>query len=264
MNRVNTELIKAGVRGLTLLFSAGDDGVGGYTMRTNHTICTKRGFAPEFPPASPYVTAVGGTQFSNKYLPICTKPIADLEYPCEGVGEVVSSTSTGAIITSGGGFSINFGRQSYQSKAVNTYLEYMDSLGLAPPQWQWNRNGRGFPDVSGMAHNYIVIIGDQIIPVDGTSASTPVTAAMFALINDRLIALGKPVLGFVNPLLYQLGQEHPEVYTDIVVGDNACSAEHGVCCPAGFHATPGWDAASGLGSLVFDIFYQTVTGTKPI
>lgn len=36
----------------------------------------------------------------------------------------------------------------------------------------------------------------------GTSASAPTFAAVVALINDRLVAVGKPILGFLNPFLY--------------------------------------------------------------
>ena len=38
--------------------------------------------------------------------------------------------------------------------------------------------------------------------VSGTSASSPVFASVIALLNDRLIAAGKPALGFSNPFLY--------------------------------------------------------------
>jgi tripeptidyl-peptidase-1 len=263
MKRINTELIKTGVRGLTLLFSSGDDGVGGYTLRTNTSICEQRGFAPEFPSSSPYVTAVGGTQFSNRYLPVCAHSIGSLDYTCDGVGEIVSSSATGSRITSGGGFSINFEQPSFQKEAVTSYLNWMNTHGLAPPQWQWNLRGRGFPDISGMAHNYLTVIGEDVVPVDGTSASTPVTAAMLTLINDKLIELGKPRLGFFTPRLYNLGLYHPEVYTDVVVGENSCSAMRGICCKAGFHASPGWDPATGFGTPVFDILYEVITGVPP-
>jgi len=52
--RVNNEFMKAGVRGITLLVSSGDSGVGG-----SYSNCKK--FVPTFPAVSPYVTAVGGT-----------------------------------------------------------------------------------------------------------------------------------------------------------------------------------------------------------
>ncbi len=48
----------------------------------------------------------------------------------------------------------------------------------------------------------------------GTSFSSPILAAMFALLNGELIQAGKPVLGFLNPWLYS----HPEMFNDITSG----------------------------------------------
>ncbi|NWH41754.1 TPP1 peptidase, partial [Chloropsis hardwickii] len=60
MERVNTELMKAAARGLTILFASGDDGAGCRREHSgNHT------FRPSFPASSPYVTTVGGTSFKN-------------------------------------------------------------------------------------------------------------------------------------------------------------------------------------------------------
>merc|ERR1712012_527743 len=51
--RVNSEFMKVGARGITLLYASGDSGAN----------CNFFGkFAPNFPATSPYVTAVGGTQ----------------------------------------------------------------------------------------------------------------------------------------------------------------------------------------------------------
>ena len=48
-------------------------------------------------------------------------------------------------------------------------------------------------------------MGGKVEPVDGTSASTPLLAALVARLNDALSAAGKPQgLGFLNPLLYSM------------------------------------------------------------
>ena len=52
--RVNTELMKVGARGTSLLMASGDFGTGLGLSRDL--------FWPEFPADSPWVTAVGGTQ----------------------------------------------------------------------------------------------------------------------------------------------------------------------------------------------------------
>ena len=64
-------------------------------------------------------------------------------------------------------------------------------------------------------------------------------AGMVSRINDRLAARGKPPVGFINPLLYRAG----DVGTDIVDGNNKKKA-----CAAGFPATKGFDAVTGLGT----------------
>ncbi len=54
----------------------------------------------------------------------------------------------------------------------------------------------------------------------GTSFSSPILAAMFALLNGELIQAGKPALGFLNPWLYA----HPEMFNDITSGELRCEA----------------------------------------
>ena len=65
----------------------------------------------------------------------------------------------------------------------------------------------------------------------GTSLATPIWASVLSLINDQRHIIGKGPVGFVHHVLY----EHPEVFNDIVDGNNpGCGTE-------GFSAVPGWD-----------------------
>src|SRR5690242_17817970 len=90
MQRVNTEFMKAGVRGISLLFSSGDNGVfGGGSFDWSH-------FYPGFPPSSPYVTAVGGPLLSTSTMPVCEESFFGLPVPCHMIGESVSSTCLGS------------------------------------------------------------------------------------------------------------------------------------------------------------------------
>merc|ERR1711979_186155 len=59
MEQCNIAFMKAGVKGLSILFASGDQGVCG---REGCGIFKFR-FKPDFPAASPYITAVGGTDF---------------------------------------------------------------------------------------------------------------------------------------------------------------------------------------------------------
>ena len=104
LSRVESEFMKFGVSGRTVLFSSGDLGVNceGFPLK----------FQPHWPASSAYVTAVGGTQSPNT-----------------------------AWTDGGGGFSNVFPRPSYQDDAVEAYLKsgkapptkYFNTSGRAYP-----------------------------------------------------------------------------------------------------------------------------------
>ena len=95
--------------------------------------------------------------------------------------------------------------------------------------------------VSALATNYEVVIQGLWGPVSGTSAATPVWAALVAELNQRQAEASMPPLGFMNPWLYQL----PKVGYDPVEGSNAGSSWF---CKEGFTAGSGYDAVTGLGT----------------
>ena len=117
MTRINTEFMKAGVRGLTLvssfflaethhlktfqLFASGDDGAGCH----NNTH-----FEPQFPSSSPYITTIGGTAFIKPF----------------GIGE-----EQGYDI-SGGGFSNFFDMPDYQKDLIAEYFKTADPEKVNP------------------------------------------------------------------------------------------------------------------------------------
>lgn len=99
------------------------------------------------------------------------------------------------------GFSGYFPRPSYQEHAVAPFLANLGDTyaGL------FNASGRGFPDIAAQAHNVEIITGGETVYINGTSCSGPIFASMVALVNDRLIAVGRPSLGFLNPLCVTCG-----------------------------------------------------------
>merc|ERR1712066_631339 len=115
--------MKLGVRGISVLFASGDSGVYG---RTGNTSDGK--FHPDFPASSPYVTAVGGTDFAEKSIVGAEK----------------------AWSASGGGFSNHFLAPPYQRKAVSGYLAAASQSGVLPSRSAFNRSGRGYPDVAAL------------------------------------------------------------------------------------------------------------------
>jgi kumamolisin len=114
--------------------------------------------------------------------------------------------------------------------------------GIVPPSVNPGAHvGRGVPDVSANADpdtGYTICVGGKFMVVGGTSAVSPLWAALVARINQLL---GTPV-GYFNPLLYsKLGTSG--ALNDIVKGNNDTTGKLG-----GYNAGPGWDAASGWGS----------------
>jgi tripeptidyl-peptidase-1 len=101
-----------------------------------------------------------------------------------------------------------------------------------------------------MGHSYLVANGGQYQYLSGTSATAPAVAGMISLLNTARLANGLGLLGFLNPLLYS----DASVYNDITSGHTLCTAYGALCCSQGFYATPGWDAATGWGSINFPAF----------
>ena len=161
-----------------------------------------------FPASSPNATGVGGTVLQ----PDGSGGVA---------GEVVwdNGATTSA---SGGGVSAFFGVPSFQSAAG------INPVSANPP----NNPGRGAPDGCANADNYQVFIRGRNVPVGGTSAGTPLWAALIALVNQGIGGRA----GLLQPMLYgpllMAG-----ALNDITTGDNGAYA-----------AGVGWDACTGLGS----------------
>ncbi|KAG4429367.1 hypothetical protein IFR05_015153 [Cadophora sp. M221] len=209
-------LAQLGVRGVSLFFGSGDSGVGEdgncYTNDGKNTST----FLAMFPTSCPYVTAVGGTKF---------------------IPEVVATDARNGYV-SGGGFSRYFPRPKYQDLIVSKYVK---TLGKQFKDL-YNPEGRGYPDIAAQGYRYATIWNGTLVSLDGTSAATPTAAAIFSLVNDALIAEGKPPMGFLNPWLYSGGYK---AFTDVISGSASG------CNTTGFPAQAGWDAVTGFGTPFF-------------
>ncbi|KAF9450673.1 subtilisin-like protein [Macrolepiota fuliginosa MF-IS2] len=219
-----------GARGVSLMFSSGDGGVGDNDPNPATQTCfTNDGrnvtrFIPGFPASCPFVTAVGGTT---------------------NVPEVAVSR-----FFSGGGFSDYFERPAYQDKVVQNYL---NALPKGTYEGLFNPNGRAFPDVSAQSDRYRIWVGGRAILIGGTSASSPAFTGFVALLNDARLQKGLPPLGFLNPLFYS---QAAGAFNDITVGHNSG------CGTTGFNATKGWDPVTGLGTPNFGKLVAVVTAGK--
>ncbi|PQE05720.1 tripeptidyl peptidase sed3 protein [Rutstroemia sp. NJR-2017a BVV2] len=227
-----------GLRGVSVLFSSGDTGVGS-ACQTNDGKNTMR-FLPIFPAACPYVTSVGATRYVEP---------------------------ESAVFFSSGGFSDRFPRPAYQDDAVKGYLHILGD------RWKglYNPAGRGFPDVAAQGFNYHIIDKNSTTGVfadrtaSGTSCSSPTFAAIISLLNNARLSAGKRPLGFLNPWLYSQGKQG---LNDIVHGGSrGCTGKDqysGLPTPfvpyASWNATAGWDPVTGLGTPDFGKLLGLVKG----
>ena len=242
VDTVNANFQKIGATGVTMLASSGDSGAHG----RSDGFCFANKTNPAFPAASPYITAVGATQFKKGSATTAgaTEPICESQLQCATGGtEIVCSNAQGALITSGGGFSVYSARPAYQDTVVKAYLA---KEGVTPGPNDFNAAGRAYPDVAALGHNYYIELQGQVSAVDGTSASCPVFAGIMSIVNSARVKAGKAKLGFANPSLYKIASEHPAAFNDITEGNNLCTET--LCCKTGFYAAAGWDATTGLGT----------------
>jgi subtilase family serine protease len=266
LDRMDFEFMKFGLMGVTIVVSSGDNGVCAAVNDRNPKGCDHA--VPEWPVTSPFVTGVGATQLSDRYSPVCGSrwsSFFNLAIQCSGAEEVACQSDQGCVITTGGGFSNHYPRPWYQNKAVEDFLEVGPSYkGYPHDPTFFNKNGRAYPDVAVFGSSYATIMQQSLIEFCGTSASAPFFAAIVTMLNDRLLEEGLAPVGFLNPLLYYLSEERPEVFHDITMGYNACRVGQrmGVtpldCNDQYFTAVAGWDPVTGLGSVDFELLAEAV------
>jgi kumamolisin len=191
---------EAAALGVSVCCAAGDDG-------SSDGVGDGRAHV-DFPAASPWVLACGGTRLESTDAGITS--------------EVVWHEPTGGA--TGGGVSEFFEPPLYQQGA-----------NVPPSANPEHKAGRGVPDVAGDADpvtGYKVRVDGHDMVIGGTSAVAPLYAGLIALMNQQV---GQPV-GFLNTALYA-EPVSTEGFRDIVSGDNG-----------DYEAGPGWDACTGLGS----------------
>ena len=246
VERVNTEYVKMGLRGVTVTVSSGDAGAPG---RTNEGCADQPGVNPvnpAFPGSSPYITSVSATYIVPQQPladNVWTTPLCKINGCVNGTHELPCNFNVTGW-TTGGGFAVyNESRPAWQNTAVENYLK---SNAKRPKNFP--KHGRGYPDVAAVGHNCPTVMGGQVMGVDGTSCSSPVFAALLALLNDYQVARGKSKLGFANPVLYKMWGDNPNIFNDITKGNNWCTEMQ--CCnnTFGYESAVGWDPVTGLGT----------------
>ncbi|WP_050626631.1 S53 family peptidase [Bradyrhizobium viridifuturi] len=161
-----------------------------------------------FPASSPYATSCGGTQPGLA--------------AGNGSAGAEAVWNAGAIGT-GGGISDAFPVPDYQSHLT------------LPKSQNDGAIRRGVPDVACAAAaspGYRIIVNGQAMAMSGTSAATPLWAALVAI---AIAARGEQI-GFLNAALYA----NPGAFRAVEQGNNRVGGK-------GYDAGLGWSACTGLG-----------------
>ncbi|HVW83078.1 MAG TPA: protease pro-enzyme activation domain-containing protein [Bryobacteraceae bacterium] len=238
---------QANTQGITWVAASGDNGAADCYSPTSRG-ASGAGLAVDAPASIPEVTGVGGTTFAEG-SGTWWNATGDANHASalSYIPEVAWNDSAldGSPSASGGGASTFF---------------------TAKPAWQIgpgvpNDSARDVPDISlasSADHDgFLIYSQSSLQAAGGTSVAAPTFAGMLALLNQYLVANGLQKdagVGNVNPQLYALAQSAPAAFHDITSGDNMvtpCSSRvRGCANPAiGYNAGPGYDQATGLGSV---------------
>ncbi len=210
-------LLMAADTGITVQFSAGDEG---------DEFANLGATVADYPPSSPYQTAVGGTSlqvgqtnarvgevgWSTSKSVLCSTLLQTERYPgCKSAKklETWAPPAPGEYVYGGGGgTSYQYPEPSYQEGVVPPALAARNSsvTGIA---------NRVEPDISMDADPTTgMLVGEtQEFPdgtyydqyrIGGTSLSSPLFAGVVADADQAAGVPSEPALGFINPLLYGL------------------------------------------------------------
>jgi subtilase family serine protease len=264
---------QANLEGITVLAPAGDNGAADCDFNSNPNsppiTASTQGLAVDMPGALPTVTSVGGTEFNEGggtywKTALGTDVVSSaLSYIPEtawnDTNTVINGSSIG-LSAGGGGSSTVVPKPAWQA-------------GTGVP----NDGARDVPDVSFSAssiHDAYLICsenfnasatpqfsptcvspfgfrdsaGGNLAAVGGTSVGPPAMASIVALINQSTRSGGS---GNINRVLYPLATHSPAAFHDVTTGNNQVpfSAPCVALTQIGYNALPGYDLATGLGSI---------------
>jgi pseudomonalisin len=233
---VNSLWQQAAAQGITVLVSSGDSGAAGCDGASAGT--ASHGAGVNGLCSTPYSTCVGGTEFSDAtnastYWSATSDPTTKgsaLQYIPETTWNDSGVMPGGSgLWSSGGGASTIYAKPAWQS-------------GSGVPA----DGHRDVPDVSLTASihdGYLIYMNGTLYAAGGTSAGAPSFAGLMALVNQKTaVRQGNP-----NPTLYALASKQQSggaaVFHDVTTGTNTVPGL------TGFPAGPGYDQATGLGSV---------------
>jgi subtilase family serine protease len=222
--------------GVTVLAASGDSGAA--DVKFNEVTYYLHPVT-SWPDSDPLVTGVGGIRLHLSASGHNVRPptVWNDTYNV-ATNEFVNGNAGPNPLAGGGGKSVIFSRPGYQNGV----------RGIVG-------NSRGVPDISmsaacnGSVDMYQSFAGQPAgwYPTCGTSEATPEFAGIVALADQ---VAGHP-LGAINRYLYQLSARHAPGIVDVVTGNNTVSFRQGgkLHTVQGFAARPGYDLASGVGTV---------------
>ena len=223
---------------VTVLAASGDAGSTDYTDPSATDLFTHP--VTSWPPSDPLVTGVGGTQLQLDANGNRTAPDQVWNDTFNtSLNEVFFGDDGPNALAGGGGKSVVFPRPWYQNGVARVTGRH-----------------RGVPDVSmsgacsGLVDAYQSFDGSGgpgWYVYCGTSEATPMFAGIVAMADQ----VAHHSLGLINPALYALSAHHASGLVDITTGNNtvAFTQNSTLYTVPGFSAGPGYDLASGVGTV---------------
>ncbi len=178
-----------------------------------------------WPADDPYVIAVGGTDLTT-----------------DGPGGAWQSET---------GWSGSAGMPSKNNVPIPPYQQF---AGVVNSSNQGSITLRNIPDVAAEANTnqFSCFDGYCAGRNGGTSYAAPQWAGFTALMNEQAVAVGRAVVGFLNPAIYRLGlsANYTSDFHDITSGSNGA-----------YSAVPGYDLVTGWGSFNGPNLIDVLAGT---
>ena len=227
-------------KGVTVLAASGDSGAADVKFNEStyylHPVTS-------WPDSDPLVTGVGGTQLRQSAKGAWHSVVWNDTYNVPTQQYIFGSKGPNPL-AGGGGKSVVFPRPGYQNGVAGVV-----------------GGRRGVPDISmsgacnGAVDMYQSFKGQPAgwYPTCGTSEATPLFAGVVALADQ---VAGHP-LGLINPALYKMSAlGAASGIVDVTRGNNTVSFPQGgkLHTVTGFRARPGYDLASGVGTVNAALF----------
>jgi subtilase family serine protease len=226
---------------VTVLAATGDNGASDAANVAGTLIYTHPVVA--WPATDPLVTAVGGTQLSLLADGSRTQPDRVWNDSTNyALNNAFFLTPGPTATATGGGLSTVFARPSYQDGVAGVVGDH-----------------RGVPDIamsaacSGLVDTYQSFPGEPAgwYVACGTSEASPLFAGIVALADQE----AGHSLGLINPALYAMSAAHAPGIVDITTGNNSVEfLQPTLVKVEGYHAGPGYDLASGVGTVNAALF----------